>query len=196
MDSSTQKVFVFAGTSTSAAMVVQTDTQLSNVGASLCGGGTSPSPCVATTIGGTSIAQVHSGAFDNNYFNNPFDGSSTSGSLYVCGNSQGGNNHTALRRIGFSTTGTMSATNDGSNYALAAGSNQPQCSPLTEIFNTASSTDWLFAGLDANCQLGNAASFTGGCVLSFNITGTPSSVFPASKDDFRRREAPPCTSPK
>src|SRR5207247_1036319 len=122
--------------------------------------------------------QVHSGAFDNNYFNNPFNGSSTSGFLYVCGNSQGGNEHTALRRIGFSTTGTMSANNDGSNYPLATGGNQPQCSPLTEIFNTASSTDWLFVGVGFGCNLGNTSGPTAGCVLSFNITGTPSSVFP------------------
>ena len=42
------------------------------------------------------------------------------------------------------------------------------CSPMSEVYNTNTNTDWLLFGLTANCAFGGSAT---GCVNSLNISG-------------------------
>ena len=108
---------------------------------------------VRTHIGrgsvGATIAnwQIHSGAFDNNYFG----ASPSTGQLYVCGT--GTNNTQPFHYwIGFDSYPLMDATPTGSIVRTAV-SNLP-CAPYTEIFNpnldlggVAGHQDLLISGL-------------------------------------------------
>src|SRR5207249_1234739 len=91
------------------------------------------------------------------------------GYLYVCGHD--GTNHPLLYRVSL-TSGVMSSTNDGNSLSLGTGTGE--CSPLTEIYNSGQSKDWLFVGIPQSCAFGGSAT---GCVESFNITsGFPSTA--------------------
>jgi hypothetical protein len=153
IDGSTQKVFAFGGggTGTVNAKVVQTDTTFS-------------SP-VSTAVGNNSAAPIHSGAFSDGYFTGA---DPSAGFLYVCGKTTGADSPT-LYRIGFNSSGVMNGTKDASSLPLSADTRE--CSPLTEIKNTnqGGGTDWLFLGMPGTCSAFGGS--TGGCVMSFNITG-------------------------
>jgi len=157
VDSASQKVFVFdSGTNGGTAYVTQTNTALGSV--------------VATGIGtGSGGNKIHDGDFDNSYYK----GSYTSGHLYACGNPYGdpnGNSQPELFSITFDSTGTMiSPSTEGPNLGTSAYTNPQECSPLTEIYNTGTSTDWLFLGVNVNCP----NSMSGGCVEAWDITSGP-----------------------
>ena len=121
---------------------------------------------------GTNSATVplYGGAFDNNYFSSA-NSTQPAGNLYVCGNA--GSNPT-LYQIPISYSGGP-ALGSVVTGPILAGSNVA-CSPLTEFFNSNTSTDWLFAGVPGtSCGAGIGA---GGCVMSFNITSAAPTIGP------------------
>jgi hypothetical protein len=109
----------------------------------------------------------HTGAFDNNYFNNP-----TTGYYYVCGPDV---KETALYRVSFTSSAgavTLGSVN-GNPLKLTTTNTFGNCSPLTEVYNasTATAHDWLFLSLDNN---GKTAGCGGGsCVVSISLEDTP-----------------------
>jgi hypothetical protein len=86
----------------------------------------------------------HAGTFDNTYYSNP-----ASGFFYVCGPDSTGH-MTDLYRVGFTnTSGTIAlGTVNGTPLQITTTNNSGNCSPLNEIYNTATSTDWLFLSVD------------------------------------------------
>ena len=136
--------------------VVQTTTTLGSAVTAPAGTATGSTP------------QMHAGAFDNNYFSGPVQ----SGFLYVCGRGSASTSPT-LYRIGFNSSGVMSSTPDGGSTLALGSTVTAACSPLTEIYNSGQSTDWLFVGVPGTCAAGGS---TTGCVESINI----SSSFPAT----------------
>src|SRR5258708_27641691 len=104
----------------------------------------------SSNVGGIGTADLHSGAFDNTYFNS---GPTNAGSrYYVCGYNAGGT-ITTLYQYGFSSaTGQLNSTSAAS-IAISHSSPFP-CSPLTEIYNPAApnpapppttiAKDWLY----------------------------------------------------
>lgn len=114
----------------------------------------------STTLAGQTNLSYHEGTFDNNYFSNP-----TTGFFYVCGPSTG--NTTELYRVGFTnTSGTIAlGAVNGTPFPITTTGGMGNCSPVTEIYNTATSTDWLFLSVDNHGV--TAACANQSCVMSF-----------------------------
>jgi len=103
---------------------------------------------------------VGAGAFDNLYLTSA-NGSSPSGNFYICGNPGG---LATLYRIPI----TSNAIGTAVAVATLASKNAPDCSPVTEFFNSTTAVDWLFVSVSAT---GNQSSCTAsGCIYSFNAT--------------------------
>ena len=144
VDSTNHTVFVFYASSSLALTVAQFDTS-----------GTLIRKTTVGQLGGT--VNVYTGAFDNNYFNNP-----SSGTLYFAG---AVNFVASLFGIGFAGT-TMNASPSGP-LLLSTNSSTSEPAPLTEIFNpTLAGPDRLFLGIDADCANGSSL----GCIEDFNIS--------------------------
>jgi hypothetical protein len=175
LDPTTGKVFVFVGDSGTItgvaqnAYVVQANMDLSGV--------------VRVNVGNRG-ARLHTGAFDNTYFNS--SPGSTSGFLYVCGKT-GGIDHPAIRQISFHPNGTI---NTAGLRNLQVGNNPGaagQCSPVTEIFNPntgTSGTDLIFFSVQSGGRGTVGTTPTNcagtGCVMSIDVT---SGAFPAGLND-------------
>jgi hypothetical protein len=173
VDSTTERVFFFNGAVNSAtcaaagtnAALVQLNTQLA----------TASEVTVCFPNNGTTnqLTNTKSGAFDNTYQSSAM-GSKT-GKLYVCARQSGSRDHPALFRIGFNSSGVMNSTVDansggsGNNYLDLVGGSGEECSPITEIYNTNTSTDWLFLSVGNNAGLGSCNN-SNGCLMSFNLT--------------------------
>lgn len=175
VDSTTQRVFFFNGAVNSSvcsssgtnAAVVQLDTRLSSsslVKVCFPNNGTAGQP-----------TNTKSGSFDNAYFSTEMG--SKAGKLYVCARAPNARDHPALFRIGFDSNGVMNSfadpnsTGSGRNYIDLVNASGEECSPVATIFNTVSSTDWLFVSVGDNAALGTTCSATnGGCLMSFNLT--------------------------
>ncbi|MGO9061165.1 MAG: hypothetical protein ACLQU2_27850 [Candidatus Binataceae bacterium] len=155
VDSGTQRVFWFDGTSSNHGEVVQTDTALGS----------------RTTLnigGGSASSNMHIGSFDNTYYESASN--DIKGFLYVCGNNVIYVDRPALFRVGFSSTGVMKTAPAGGPLTLVNNSFE-ECSPITEVFN--GSTDRIFLSVQAN---GNLGGCRGACLYSFDITNS----FPAN----------------
>ncbi len=155
VDSGTQRVFWFDGTSSNHGEVVQTDTAM---GGSI----------TLKVGGGSDSSNMHAGSFDNAYYDSPSN--DIKGFLYVCGNDVIYVDRFALFRVGFSSTGVMNTTPASGPLTLVNNSFE-ECSPITEVFNGV--TDRIFLSVQAN---GNRSGCTGACLYSFDIT----SSFPAN----------------
>lgn len=162
VDGSTGHVFWFDGLDTTHnGEIVQTDTALGSA-VTLAG------------VGGTGAGSpMFGGDFDNNYLNSPAN--AVTGYLYFCGKDPTQVDAPAIWRVGFSSTGVMKSTPDGGTSAYrtltynSQVSNPPnvQCSPVTEVYNSKTSTDWIFlsvANLNYPCN-GQTA-----CVMALNLT--------------------------
>jgi hypothetical protein len=128
----------------------------------------------STVTVGTSSATVplYGGAFDNIYYSSPIQ-TQPAGNLYVCGNA-GGNPTLYKIPITYSSGAVLGSVVTGPVLA----SSNVGCSPLTEFFNSSTSTDWLLVGVGSN-SCGASGTTAGGCVMSFNITsGTTPTVGP------------------
>jgi hypothetical protein len=160
VDSSTQRAIWFDGQdTTNHGEVVQTDTALGNK-TTLAGVGGS---------GGTPTSNMHVGAFDHTYITSPSN--NIAGFLYFIGKNHGANrDHPCLWRVGFSTTGVMNTTPDGSATACLdlVGTSGEEASPVTELNNGA--TDRIFFSVGNNSS--QCAGGPGGCIMSLTLGGS------------------------
>jgi len=108
-------------------------------------------------LGTSADAHIFPGAFDNIYLS----AVGPTGNLYVCGNPGGA---PTLYRVPLSNNvmGTPVTV-----ATLTGATTSATCSPVTEFYNTTTSTDWLFLSVSAS---GNRTGCTGACVYSFNAT--------------------------
>jgi len=165
VDPTTGKVFVFFGNDGTASSVIQSDITLTGM--------------VSASLGSGTGHHLHSGAFDNAYLN----GNGSAGRLYMCGSSA--NSAPTIQRIGFTNSGripaspfanpvgTMNAAVDAA-ATLTLTNAAAECSPVTEFFNSSTSTDRIFLGVQTSGNLGNCGG--AGCVMSLNVTGTPGTL--------------------
>jgi hypothetical protein len=174
VDSTTQRVFFFDGsvnTTTCAAagtnaILVQLDTQLTSA--------TEVKVCFPNNGTTGILTNTKSGAFDNAYVSSAMG--SKAGKLYFCARDTAFQDRPALFRIGFDTNGVMNSTVDansggsGNNYLELVNTSGEECSPITEIYNTPTSTDWIFVSVGNNGYLGTCLAANGGCLMSFNLT--------------------------
>ena len=184
VDSTTQRVFFFDGTVSAAtcaaagtnAALVQLDTQLTS--------STQVKVCFANNGTTGQVTNMKSGAFDNAYVSSAM-GSKT-GKLYICARQSANRDHPALFRIGFNSSGVMNAAVDPSsggpnNYLDLVSTSGEECSPITEVYNPNTSTDWLFLSVGNSAALGTTCSATGGgCLMSFNLTALGATWPPAN----------------
>ena len=162
VDGTTGRVFWFDGQDTiNHGEVVQTDTALGN-------------PVTLSGVGGTGTGSpMFSGAFDNSYYAS--SANNVTGFLYFCGKDPTQVDAPAIWRVGFSSTGVMNSVPSGGTSAYrtltysAVISNPPniQCSPVTEVFNTNTSTDWIFLGV---ANLNYPCTGQTACLMSLNLT--------------------------
>ena len=160
VDSSTGRVFWFNGKITPATpryRLQETDTALLGLAAM-----DFPNSGTATTTGNMRV-----GAFDNNYYT-----SVATGFLYVCGLTSTNSDHPALNRISFNASGVIQAATQLTDLVSASAAGN-ECSPITEVYNTATSTDWIFLGIQQN---GNRTGCTGACIYSFNVNSAPANA--------------------
>jgi hypothetical protein len=129
----------------------------------------------SATLGGQATRANHIGSFDNAYLNT----SPASGFYYTCGPSSNGK-ETHLYRVGFTNTSGIIAlgSTNGTPLQLTNINKAANCSPLTEVFNTATSTDWLFLSVDTNGVTGTCNR--GSCVMSFVLGSSMVSAVNAS----------------
>ena len=129
-----------------------------NVSAGITAGSTG-----STAILGTQSATipVYDGMFDNAYYTS----STNAGNLYVCGNA-GGNPTLYAIPISYSSGPVLGSVVTGPPLA----SSNIACSPVTEFYNSNTSTDWLFAAVSSTSCGASSGTTAGGCVMSFNIT--------------------------
>jgi hypothetical protein len=127
---------------------------------------------------GVDGTDLYDGAFDNAYFTDV-----SSGHMYFCGNLTTAATPT-LWRVTFDSSGTMSSTNDGNSFELVnAGSKGPaeDCTPLTEVFNTAQNVDYLFVAVEDNGFSSGAPNCANNpCLISFSLPTSSPFAFPAA----------------
>ena len=160
VDGTNQTVFTFDGTGSSGATVLQTDTAMD----------------VLQTVGlgaaGSLSIPIHAGIFDNAYFTSAFP--DIKGNLLVCGKDAGGTDSPELYQIGFnSRSAVLNASPNGSPLSGLVSAGGAECSPVSEVFNTPTSTDWIFFSVTKNAA--QTGCGTGGCVMSVNLTAAGSS---------------------
>ena len=167
IDSSIGKVFVFNGKDSTNGGVHEADTALSSASH------------ISVNVGGTSASgsAIHSGTFDDTYMNSPVG----TGYLFVCGKGSGVGDRPAIHRIGIQN-GVMNGSSDGALTVVS--SSFEECSPVSEIYNTATSTDWIFfsVGKNNNQTAAGCSATAGatGCVMSLNLTALGSTWPPTT----------------
>ncbi|MFZ0889651.1 MAG: hypothetical protein WA005_14455 [Candidatus Binataceae bacterium] len=119
-------------------------------------------------IGATADAEIFAGAFDHTYLTST-SSSSPTGNFYVCGNPGG---DPTLYRVPI--TGNVIGTPVGLTTTTLSSVSGTACSPVTQFYNTAAATDWLFVSVAAaGNETTTACHGTGAanaCVYSFNAT--------------------------
>lgn len=122
---------------------------------------------------------MHAGAFDNVYFT----GTGNTGNIYACSDG-------ILYQIPVASivTATTNGTSDGTvNVYSTPTSAADTCSPVTEFYNSTSSTDYLFISVAADAVASGGSTCTGACVLNYiaptsatTKTGTPTAGLAAA----------------
>jgi hypothetical protein len=132
----------------------------------------------SATLAGKANLSYHIGDFDNTYYSTP-----ASGYYYVCGPDTTGK-MTDLYRVGFTnTSGTIAlGSKNGTPFQLTTTNNSANCSPLTEIYNTTTSTDWLFLSVDNHGVTPTCNNQT--CVMSLVLGSSMVSTVNASYAGF------------
>ena len=186
VDSSAGRVYAFVPSDLNGS-TMQSACNGSSQGALACNGViqfpaafTAATDYTESVIGVNSTETIYIGAFDNLYW------TSGTGNLYVNGiNNNTGTPKPKLMRIPVNTSGFITNACQ-SGTTLPPNCSSEQCalnidnpmtsatatpSPVTEIYNTATSTDWIFTSVSANSSLtGVAGCATGnGCIYSWNI---------------------------
>lgn len=168
VDSTAETVFASAGDyydgSADYSALTQATTSLANV--------------VHANMGPT--GKIYNGDFDNTYYSS--SAGAYSGYMYFCGTNSA-SFVPALYRVGFNSSGTMNSTNDGNSYPLA--NYASNCTPLTEVYNTAQNTDYMFLGVVLNGV--PAGCEDAACVMSFELGSSfptgPNATFPLGGND-------------
>ena len=119
-----------------------------------------------TTCNSTAKFPTWTPNFDNTYYN----GTLTSGHLWVCGRS---NSSSAPELWEIPTSGTGGLFGTPSASGVINATLHAECSPMTEIFNTTSSTDYLFFGEGLAGSFGSLYGFTLGSGTVTAIMGSP-----------------------
>jgi hypothetical protein len=161
VDSSLEYVYAVSNTNGTNAVVAQANTSLATASK------------VVVSIGTNATVYVLNGAFNNSYYAGTIPSAAR---LYLVGNDSSSAQVPALYSIGFGTGFTM-ASGTPANGPLALSTTTSKGvwgSPLTEFYNTTTSTDYLFVGVTNACS----TSITGGCIRSLNIT----SAFPTTSN--------------
>jgi hypothetical protein len=176
VDSTLGKVYAFDGHTLDLGVygaVFQFDTALSS-GSEL---ETSFGANEAVTTTGSS-SDMYAGTFDNNYFTS----SSGDGYLYVCGKWNARDDRPLLGQIPIGSGLMNSGNNNQATVQVSTGvllaDGSDECSPVTEVFNSSTSTDWIFfsvgnqsdqaaAGCIGPAPLGSSSP---GCIMSLNLT--------------------------
>jgi hypothetical protein len=113
---------------------------------------------------GTSTV-MHAGTFDNTYFT----GSGSTGNIYACSDG-------VLYQIPMATINAATPTVNSFSVPTSAAAT---CSPVTEFFNSSSSSDYLFMSVAADAMKSGTSTCTGACVFNYiapaaaAITGSP-----------------------
>lgn len=166
VDSTNKTVFVTASNTSNGSILFQANTTLA----------TASQVRVAMGASGTDL---YVGAFDNAYFT-----SASTGHMYFCGNVSSTAATPTLYRVGFSSTGIMNNTKDSGSFQLVLSGNTGagvDCTPLTEVFNSSQSKDYLFLGVKSHGFMTgtpNCANQT--CVMSFSLPTALPFTFPSS----------------
>ena len=160
VDSTTQRVFVFANDTGTGAVVGEDDTGLT--------AGNQKS----VTVGASTTSTFHDGTFDNGYYTSDTSLLAATGNLYVCGNSgtAAPANRPTLFQIGVSAGVIGTATNE---YTAATASTE--CSPVTEFYNPNANLgvgqDNLYFSVQADAPTTTDCSGDG-CVFAATLSGT------------------------
>lgn len=127
---------------------------------------------VTANVGGISGKDLHSGAYDNTYFNS--GPTNASARYYVCGLDSGGSN-SVVYQFGFSgTTGQLNSS-PTTSIAVTSANNTP-CSPLTEGYNpnaAGGAKDWLFLSVTDH---GVGTCGNSPCIYQINVTNAPATL--------------------
>jgi hypothetical protein len=166
--------------------------------ACVCGSGQEPGGAFTYGVfgpvsGGRTGEPIHSGDFDNNYYNTTGTGS-VAGYMYVCAidpNGASGGGNTALRQIAIGTDGILSRVS--SSFLEVATDPTDICSPITEVYNSNTLQDLMFFSVQAHSYACAADPLTGtgpwpaaapagGCLMSVDVTADsiPVPVLPAT----------------
>ena len=166
VDGTVSSVYAVNGTETGGnnGTLVETNTAL--------GGATVGHVLTNIKIGGLAAGSyIHSGAFDHAYLNS----AGGTGFMYVCGKDQTHNDRPAIYHIAIAS-GVLSSTEGTQLTNLVSGSGFA-CSPVTEVENTASSTEWIFFSIAGSATSGDpipaaspCSTDNAGCVISINVT--------------------------
>jgi len=186
VDSANGTVFVFDGQTShthanATAEVMQTNTALTSIATVFFLNN-------ATTTG---VANMHAGTFNNAYYSGA--AGSGAGKLYVCAQGTTHRDYATLFRISF-TAGTggnagisvMNSTADTGSLGLVSGSGE-DCSPITEINNSAANTEWIFlsVGNHSSVPTGSmCATGAAGCLLALNLTTLGATWPPAANGAY------------
>jgi hypothetical protein len=170
VDSANGTVFVFdgqTGTNKNTAEVRQTNTALTTIATAT----------FANNGNAAGVANMHAGDFDNTYYSGA--AGSGVGKLYVCAQGAANRDYATLFRIGFTAgaganlgISVMNSAADTGSLGLVKG-NGEDCSPITEIDNTAASTEWIFWSVGNNSSVptgSTCATGATGCLLALNLT--------------------------
>jgi len=138
---------------------------------------------------------LHSGDFDNSYYESDGTPGGVTGFMYVCAidptfdGTTGGN--TALRRITFDNNGIVTGA-DSTDFLPVATDPYDQCSPMTEVYNPNGSAitpggpaDLMFFSVQTHsvpCLIDGTSYSTnapaGGCIMSVDVTADSDPVVP------------------
>jgi hypothetical protein len=160
VDSTTGRVFAFTSCSGTTgtcgdgtnrpAQAVQADTSLANV--------------VRVDIGlsnSSDTFNVRAGDFDDPYYTNG------TGHMYVCGNPYQSDTRKLYQ---LTVTSGVLQNPAHANTITLSDTTASECSPATEIYNTSTSTDWIFVSVPNTVSYGNCTTAGTGCIRSFNVT--------------------------
>ena len=130
------------------------------------------------TVGGasTNFTGPYNVDFNNAYYTGgPF---ATNAMMFVVGTDIATGTVPTLYSVTFAYDGTISPYSDSTYTTAALATGTADSSPVTEFYNTTTSTDYLFVGVTNNCPVteGGAA----GCVMSLNITSGAPTVGPST----------------
>ncbi len=161
VDSTRKLVYAFFSSNGTNALVAQATTSLTGL--------------VTATVGKNETAAARAGDFNNSYYTG--SGGASAARLYVVGNDSSTAQVPALFSITFTGTGYTMTSGAATNGPLALSTTTTAgvgASPLTEFYNSTTSTDYLFVGITNACS----TAVTGGCIRSLNI----SSAFPTTSN--------------